>query len=46
MHTGRIQFLKVTKIFVEIHGFNVGNLQDIEESVIFLFVPAGTYSTQ
>ena len=46
MHTGRIQFLKVTKIFVEIHVFNVGNLQDIDGSVIFLFFPVGTYSTQ
>ena len=46
MHTGRIQFLKVTKIFVEIHVFNVGNLQDIDGSVIFLFFPVGTYSTK
>ena len=46
MHTGRIKFLKVTKIFVEIHVFNVGNLQDIDGSVIFLFFPVGTYSTQ
>ena len=46
LHTGRIQFLKVTKIFVEIHLFNVGNLQDIDGSIIFLFFPAGTYSTQ
>ena len=45
MHTGRIQFLKVTKIFVEIHVFYVGNLQDIDGSIIFLFFPAGTYST-
>ena len=45
MHTGRTQFLKVTKIFVEIHVFNVGNLQDTDGSVIFLFFPAGTYST-
>ena len=36
MNTGRIQFLKVTKIFVEIHVFNVGNLQDIDGSIIFL----------
>ena len=27
MHTGRIQFLKVTKIFVEIHVFNVGSFE-------------------
>ena len=37
MHIGREQFLKVTKIFVEIHVFNVGNLQDIDGSIIFLF---------
>ena len=36
MNTGRIQFLKVTKIFVGIHVFNVGNLQDIDGSIIFL----------
>ena len=36
MNTGRIQFLKVTKIFVGIHIFNVGNLQDIDGSIIFL----------
>ena len=46
IHIGREQFLKVTKIFVEIDVFNVGNLQDIDESIIFLFFPFGTYSTQ
>ncbi|MES7570314.1 hypothetical protein U6W33_12180, partial [Cutibacterium acnes] len=42
----RTQFLKVTKIFVEIDVFNVGNLQDIDESIIFLFFQVGTYRTQ
>ena len=46
VHTGRIQFLKETKIFVEIHVFNAGNLQDIDRSIIFLFFLVGTYSTQ
>ena len=46
MQTGRIQFLKETKIFVEIHVFNAGNLQDIDRSIIFLFFLVGTCSIQ
>ena len=46
MQTGRIQFLKETKIFVEIHVFNASNLQDLDGSIIFLFFLVGTYSTQ
>ena len=38
VQTGRSQFLKVTKIFVEIRVFNVGILKEgIDGSVIFLY---------
>ena len=46
MHAGTIQFLKETKIFVEIHVFKAGSLQDIDGSIIFLFFLVGTCSIQ
>ena len=46
VQTGRIQFLKERKIFMEIHVFNAGNLQDLDGSIIFLFFLVGTCSTR
>ena len=46
MHAGTIQFFKETKIFVEIHVFKAGNLQDIDGSIVFLFFLVGKCSIQ